>query len=144
MTVEIADQSAQFDTSARPNNQNRDQFRLGLAVHFSGKAVSKSMGVAVTTPPATSGPSAPDPSVVDPLKPSGLLKQRRPWLIVRHDRLGTLSAVPADLDRQRPLVNGEYVCLDRKPMWGPPQNPEVYTSCSGHIDELLRKWGWVS
>jgi hypothetical protein len=42
------------------------------------------------------------------------------------------------------LVNGEYTCLDRRPVWGPPENPEVYTSCSGHIDELLRKWGWVS
>jgi hypothetical protein len=27
---------------------------------------------------------------------------------------------------------------------GPPENVDVYTSCSGHIDELLRKWGWVS
>jgi hypothetical protein len=42
------------------------------------------------------------------------------------------------------LVNGEWVCLDRKPIWGPPESPDVYTSCSGHIDELLRKWGWVS
>jgi hypothetical protein len=42
------------------------------------------------------------------------------------------------------LVNGEYLCLDRRPSWGPPENPDVYTSCSGHIDELLRKWGWVS
>jgi hypothetical protein len=36
------------------------------------------------------------------------------------------------------LVNGEYLCLDRRPWWGPPENPDVYTSCSGHIDELLR------
>jgi hypothetical protein len=42
------------------------------------------------------------------------------------------------------LINGEYVCLDRRPVWGPPENPEIYTDCSGHIDELLRKWGWVS
>ena len=42
------------------------------------------------------------------------------------------------------LVNGEYVCLDRSPVWGPPENPDIYTSCSGHIDELFRKWGWVS
>ena len=42
------------------------------------------------------------------------------------------------------LVNGEYICLDRRPVWGPPEDPEVYTSCSGHIDELLRKWDWVS
>jgi hypothetical protein len=42
------------------------------------------------------------------------------------------------------LVNGEYICLDRQPVWGPPEDPEVYTSCSGHIDELLRKWGWDS
>ena len=37
------------------------------------------------------------------------------------------------------LVNGEYLCLDRRPWWGPPEDPEVYTSCSGHIDELLHK-----
>jgi hypothetical protein len=37
------------------------------------------------------------------------------------------------------LVNGEYLCLDRRPWWGPPENPKVYTSCSEHIDELLRK-----
>jgi hypothetical protein len=42
------------------------------------------------------------------------------------------------------LVADESICLDRSPVWGPPENPEVYTSCSGHIDELLRKWGWVS
>jgi hypothetical protein len=38
VTVEIAGQSAQFDTSDRPNNQNGGQSRLGLAVHYSGKA----------------------------------------------------------------------------------------------------------
>jgi hypothetical protein len=42
------------------------------------------------------------------------------------------------------LVNGEYICLDRRPVWGPPENPKIYTDCSGHIDELFRKWGWVS
>jgi hypothetical protein len=42
------------------------------------------------------------------------------------------------------LAAGEWVRLDRKPIWGPPENPDVYTSRSGHIDELLRKWGWVS
>lgn len=42
------------------------------------------------------------------------------------------------------LIAGEWVCLDRSPVWGPPENPEVYTTCSGHINELLRKWGWVS
>ena len=42
------------------------------------------------------------------------------------------------------LVVDESICLDRSPVWGPPENPEVYTDCSGHIDELLRKWGWVS
>jgi hypothetical protein len=42
------------------------------------------------------------------------------------------------------LVNGEWVCLDRRPVWGPPENPEIYTACSGHVDELFRKWGWVS
>jgi hypothetical protein len=42
------------------------------------------------------------------------------------------------------LVNGEWVCLDRRPVWGPPEKPEIYTACSGHVDELFRKWGWVS
>jgi hypothetical protein len=42
------------------------------------------------------------------------------------------------------LAAGEWICLDRQPVWGPPENPEAYTDCSGHIDELLRKWGWVS
>ena len=41
------------------------------------------------------------------------------------------------------LVNGESVCLDRRPVWGPPESG-VNADCSGHIDELLRKWGWVS
>ena len=30
------------------------------------------------------------------------------------------------------LVNGEVICLDRHPWWGPPNDPNVYTSCSGH------------
>jgi hypothetical protein len=42
------------------------------------------------------------------------------------------------------LAAGEWICLDRSPVWGPPENREVYTDCSGHIDELLRKWGWAS
>jgi hypothetical protein len=28
------------------------------------------------------------------------------------------------------LAAGEWICLDRQPVWGPPENPEVYTSCS--------------
>jgi hypothetical protein len=41
------------------------------------------------------------------------------------------------------LVADESICLDRRPWWGPPESG-VNTDCSGHIDELLRKWGWVS
>jgi hypothetical protein len=86
------------------------------------------MGVAVTTPPATFwSPKGRDTS---------LIAAMIVWaLIVAFLLIWIVSAL---------LVNGEYVCLDRKPIWGPPENPEVYTSCSGHIDELLRKWGWVS
>jgi hypothetical protein len=36
----------------------------------------------VTTPPAMSGASAPEPSLLDSLQPSGPPKQRRTWLIV--------------------------------------------------------------
>ena len=36
----------------------------------------------MTTPPAMSGPSAPDPSFLDSLSPSGQPKKRRTWLIV--------------------------------------------------------------
>jgi hypothetical protein len=41
------------------------------------------------------------------------------------------------------LVTDESICLDRRTVWGPPESG-VNTDCSGHIDELLRKWGWVS
>jgi hypothetical protein len=35
------------------------------------------------------------------------------------------------------LASTEDICLDRSPWWGPPENPEVYSSCSGHINERL-------
>ena len=39
------------------------------------------------------------------------------------------------------LATGEEICLDRWPWWGPPENPDVYSSCSGHIYERLQKRG---
>jgi hypothetical protein len=88
----------------------------------------------VTTPPATSGPSAPDLSVVNSVKSSA--PEKRPTgLIVL---MIILSLVLIGIIGWLFLVNGEYLCLDRRPWWGPPENPDVYTSCSGHIDELLR------
>jgi hypothetical protein len=36
------------------------------------------------------------------------------------------------------LAAGEEICLDRWPWWGPPENPDVYSSCSGHIYERLQ------
>ena len=37
----------------------------------------------------------------------------------------------------------EDICLDRKPWWGPPNDPNVYTSCSGHIYERRQAgYGW--
>ena len=36
------------------------------------------------------------------------------------------------------LINGEYLCLDGRPVWGASGAPRF--DCSGHIDELLRKW----
>ena len=79
---------------------------------------------------------------------SGPYKERRDSLIVPMIIWGLLLIVVLALILT-PVVGwflaaGEWVCLDRKPIWGPPENPDVYTSCSGHIDELLRKWGWVS
>jgi hypothetical protein len=37
------------------------------------------------------------------------------------------------------LINGEEICLDRHPWWGPPNDPNVYTSCSGHWYERHHK-----
>jgi hypothetical protein len=39
------------------------------------------------------------------------------------------------------MVAGEEICLDRHPWWGPPNDPNVYTSCSGHIYERMHKRG---
>ena len=101
----------------------------------------------MTTPPATSGPSAPDPSVTNPLQPSGPYEELNTshiivliiWdLLVLLGLALTLMAVVGWF-----LVVDESICLDRQPWWGPPESG-VNTDCSGHIDELLRKWGWVS
>jgi hypothetical protein len=89
----------------------------------------------VTTPPATSGPSAPDFSVVNPVQSSAPDKRPTGLIVL----MIILSFVLIGLIGWLFLVNGEYLCLDRRPWWGPPENPDVYTSCSGHIDELLRK-----
>jgi hypothetical protein len=96
----------------------------------------------VTTPPATSGPSAPDPTAVNLLQPPGPYRERRNSLIV--PIIWGLLLVLLLALMLMPVVGwflaaGEYICLDRSPVWGPPENPDVYTSCSGHIDELLRK-----
>jgi membrane associated rhomboid family serine protease len=106
------------------------------------------MGATLTTRPSASGPSAADPSVVNPLQPSGPYKQRRTSLTGPMIVWGLLLLLVLAL-MLMPVVGwflaaGEWVCLDRNPIWGPPENPDVYTSCSGHIDELLRKWGWVT
>jgi hypothetical protein len=89
----------------------------------------------VSTPSATSGPSAPDLGVVNPVQSSA--PEKRPTgLIVL---MIILSLVLIGIIGWLFLVNGEYLCLDRRPWWGPPENPDVYTSCSGHLDELLHK-----
>jgi hypothetical protein len=89
----------------------------------------------VTTPPATSGQSAPDLSVVNPVQSSAPGKRPTGLIVL----MIILSLVLFGIIGWLFLVNGEYLCLDRRPWWGPPENPDVYTSCSGHIDELLRK-----
>ena len=89
----------------------------------------------MTTQPATSGPSVPDLSVVNSVQSSA--PEKRPTgLIVL---MIILSLLLIGIIGWLFLVNGEYLCLDRRPWWGPPENPDVYTSCSGHIDELLHK-----
>jgi hypothetical protein len=102
----------------------------------------------VTTPPAKFVPSVPDPSVVNPLQPSASYKERRTSLISFMIIWALLLVLVLAL-MVMPIVvwflaAGEWICLDRSPVWGPPENREVYTDCSGHIDELLRKWGWAS
>jgi hypothetical protein len=37
------------------------------------------------------------------------------------------------------LAVSEEICFDRWPWWGPPENPDVYTSCSGHYYERHHK-----
>jgi hypothetical protein len=93
------------------------------------------MGATVTTRPAPSGPSASDPYVVNPLPPSGPYKERHNSLIVPMIIWGLLLVLVLAL-MLMPVVGyflaaGEWICLDRQPVWGPPENPEVYTSCSG-------------
>ena len=41
------------------------------------------------------------------------------------------------------LAVNEEICFDRWPWWGPPEDPNVYTSCSGHIYERRQAgYGW--
>ena len=41
------------------------------------------------------------------------------------------------------LAMSEDICLDRWPWWGPPEDPNVYTSCSGHMWERHEAgYGW--
>jgi hypothetical protein len=37
------------------------------------------------------------------------------------------------------LAINEEICFDRRPWWGPPNDPNVYTSCSGHFFERHHK-----
>jgi hypothetical protein len=102
----------------------------------------------VTPPPATYGPSTPDRSGVNPQQPSGPYKERSNSLIAPMIIWGLLLVLVLAL-MLIPVVGwffiaGECVRPDRSPVPGPPENPEVYTTCSGHINELLRKWGRVS
>jgi hypothetical protein len=88
-------------------------------------------------------PSAPEPSIVNPQQPSGPYKERRNLLIVPMIIWGLLLVLVLALILM-PVVGGflaagEWICLDHSPVWGSPENSEVYRDCSGHIDELLRK-----
>jgi hypothetical protein len=41
------------------------------------------------------------------------------------------------------MVTGEDICLDRKPWWGPPNDPDVYITCSGPMYERHEaSYGW--
>jgi hypothetical protein len=87
-------------------------------------------------------------TLVNPLQLSGPCKERRDSLIVPVIIWGLLVVLALAL-MLMPVVGwlfaaGEWICLDRQPGWRPPENPEAYTDCSGHIDELRRKWGWAS
>jgi hypothetical protein len=37
------------------------------------------------------------------------------------------------------LAADEQICFDRWPWWRPPENPDVYTTCSGHYYERHHK-----
>jgi hypothetical protein len=37
------------------------------------------------------------------------------------------------------LAVDEQICFDRRPWWGPPNDPNVYTDCSGHWYERHHK-----
>lgn len=41
------------------------------------------------------------------------------------------------------LAMSEDICLDRRPWWGPPNDPNAYTTCSGHMWERHEAgYGW--
>ena len=96
-----------------------------------------------------SGP-APDRSVINPLQPSGPYEELNTShiiVLIIWDVLLVLLVLGLALTLMAVvgwwLVADESICLDRQPWWGPPESG-VNTDCSGHINELLRKWGWVS
>ena len=81
----------------------------------------------MTTPSATSGPSALDLSVVNPVQSSA--PEKRPTgLIVL---MIILSLLLIGIIGWLFLVNGEYLCLDRRPWWGPPRTPTSIRAVPG-------------
>jgi hypothetical protein len=49
-----------------------------------------------------------------------------------HDDLGFAAGYLPDRHSRLWLDAGEEICLDRWPWWGPPENADVYSACSGH------------
>jgi hypothetical protein len=89
----------------------------------------------VTTPPATSGSSTPDRSVVNPQQPPGPVQGATQLAGRTHDHLGPPTSLVLALMLMAVvgwfLAAGEWICLDRSAVWGPPENPGVYTDCPG-------------
>ena len=112
--------------------QTRERLRseIGLTVMTPLEAVALARDQGETTPTATSGPP----------------KERQTWqivMIIWGLLVALLLIVILIVIVGWFLAADESICLDRSPVWGPPtagSDPD----CSGHIDELLRKWGWVS
>ena len=83
----------------------------------------------MTPPPATSGPSAPDPTVVNALQASAPPKKRPTGLIVL---MIILALLLIGIIGWLALVNGEYLCLDRRPGGGLPRTPSLYELFRAH------------